>query len=417
MNLPLPSPPAADTHIAQLAAFCDPHRLWEVPWEELAGLEILPGVTMMLDLWTLPSAWGRIPRHRRASHRNIDFSRIRAAATDPYSPATESVVRRAKRLAAILFTTPITHASGQTRLPSKPTTWVADCKYMVASIAWIVANIAPPRLPGRCPDGPQLFAALSREQFDHWRQQRGIGNFWISTGPKLVGLFQGGVIDDWPSQPDCLKIERRRRGASIPSNPAITRSPWRPFQDDFTARMGKAALFMAEELGPDLLSCLTDMLILPFGGAHGLKDSQAWLDRRATALAEWRGERLKPGTLFPYSFLISAKDLGNIPLSGWPLPSFRSFRTLCALLQTAHWIIVALATAARDSEIAALQRECLTTIGTQELLVGHTFKLSAEAGERRHWPLPKVAVAAIEQQRRLADILAPERQSSMGVIP
>ena len=71
-------------------------------------------------------------------------------------------------------------------------------------------------------------------------------------------------------------------------------------------------------------------------------------------------------------------------------------------------IILALSTGARDGELADLLRDCLDDAWDQDLLIGQTYKLSdSSRGERRKWPLPKVAVQAIKQQARIAEIVQP----------
>jgi integrase len=246
-------------------------------------------------------------------------------------------------------------------------------------------------------------------------QARGLAGFFSHTAPKLAALARMGVIDDWPDLDFGAEGEPRRRDAPLPVTAFAPNTSWQPFPDGFVALIGKASVWLIDELGPTLLDSLEAVLAAPSDRRDGTRLSNVSLNqRRCAALQQWTAEHFQGPKHFPIQFQVTARPQSGATflLSSWPPPTWRALRRIVMHLQTAHLVIVALATAARDSELMHLQRDCLRTVASQDLLLGHTCKLSDRPdGEARNWPLPQIAVSAIRQQQRLADILAPGRPS------
>ncbi len=223
-------------------------------------------------------------------------------------------------------------------------------------------------------------------------------SFGQSVVPRLNALRAAGAFDDWPA-------------AGATAMPVKWGSS-RPFCDDFTAAIGHAALWFAETLGPDLPRCWAELrtVTAPQGGRQHRKHLLAY---RKEWLASWTGNSLAPGLQFPYAFRIRSPvsrsaDAATSVCAAWPPPTLQVVRKMVSLLQSAHMVILLLAMAPRDGELADLARDCLEEVRHQDLAVGYTFQLSASAGgERRNWPLPKVAVQAIRQQQKLAEVMDP----------
>lgn len=407
-SLVSPNPKVARSiHLAEIAALSPFDHLWSAPWDTIKNLEILPGVPLQADVFIVPEEWAHTRVGRKRYCRTVDLRQALPATIDPASPQGESLLRRAKRLAAILLLTPVVFPKGNVHQPSKPRTWVTECKGILRAMAWIATSKKVVAAETACPDGGPVFHLLTKADIDHLRQAGGFTSFWKHGAPKLAALTRMGVIDDWPDLDLAVQRERRRRGAAIPRSVSPDKSQWRPFSDEFTARIGKVSLWLVETLGPSIIACLEAAWSASGEGCDDVVNA-----RRRAAIEHWTAEFFKGPHQFPLTLRVTGVGPRAADLTAWPPQNWRSLRSLARLLQTAHLVLIALATAARDSELTALPRDCLSSVGTQDLLLGYTFKLSDEPeGETRNWPLPKVAVAAIRQQQALANLLAPHGNS------
>lgn len=390
-------------YVATLSATGNHERLWTAPWEQIQHIQILPGISMDNDVFIVPVHWARTKSHTPEYQRRIDFRTALPPGIDSTSVFGLALMRRAKRIAAIFLLTPVVFEKGNVRQPSKARTWIAECKAYLKVMAWIARNKKPRDVSGACPDGPALFRSLTTVDVADLRLSGGFSQFWKHTAPKLAALFRMGVIDDWPNLDIGARSERSRRATPVPHIARAEAVRFQPLPDGVTARIGHAALWFTEALGPMLLGCVAAARAVPVNASD-----DTITKRRVAAIERWTAEEVREPIVFPFIVRVPGDGCRAVDLSAWPPQNWRALRGLLALLQTAHIIIVALATAARDSEIMGLERDCLRTVGVQDLLTGYTLKLSDEAdGERRDWPLPRIAVVAIQQQQRLADLFAP----------
>jgi integrase len=388
-----------DQHVADLASAISTDKLWTTSWLDVERFRIMPNQTLESDIIVVPEDWSRTKRRRIKTARTVDFSRALPPGLNRQTAEAESIIRRAKRLAAILLVTPISFPSGYVHQPSKPMTWVTECEGINLAMSWVLQNTEPISGVSSCPDGGPIFKRLTRDVLERLRKARGYSSFWKHGVYKLAALEKMGVIDDWPNLDLGSRREPRRKNVEIPITAVQKKTTWQPFEDEFTSKIGQVALWMTEELGPMVLSCLEVALSVPTTSSV---DESVRL--RMEAVNGWCAavSNERSGKDFPFKLKI-----GQFEMSSLPPPNWRALRSVVSLLQTAHMVIVSLSTAARESELIGLQRDCLRAVSSQDLLIGYTFKLSDAAdGERREWPLPKVAVEALRQQQRLADLLA-----------
>ena len=341
-----------------------------------------------------------MPGHRAACSRaaasvRIDFARALPQGWQRRESRSEAALRRLKRVAALLFLSTL-HFRRRVVRPPKPSTWVMNCQALLRAgrSALELPRTAVSSGPSTCTDGPPLFRDLLPEQVEALRGRH--PTFASAVIARLNALLEAGTFDDWP--------------ASDVAAPRTQGVGWRPFNDAFTTEIGHAAVWMLEQIGPDLIACWSELRAIRTTVAGGRRRSDV-NERRKEWLANWQGPALASGLCLKYQVLCNVSDAdeaATVVVDTWPprLPLF--VRNMVSLLQAAHMIVLALATGARDSELAELPRKCLSEVRDQDLLVGHTYKLSDSArGERRNWPLPKFAVQAIKQQERIAEIVEP----------
>jgi integrase len=384
----------------ELAAAPVLDRLWSAPWEEVRTLCLIPGSSLGTDTWEVPAEWVPSGPAQRAGRRTIDFRRALPTSWKRAADRSEEVIRRLKRMAAIIFCIPIRNPK-RNQSPPKPTSWVRFCQELIRAARWVLDNE-----PG---NGPAIFSHVTRAACA--RLLEAIPHFRKHVAPKLRDLQVMGAIDDFFNYTVEVGQENSRKGAPLPTRTQDDPEPYLPFPDEFTSVMGGAAHWLAAEVGDDLLTCWSHLQGIVGQPAAGMNTKDATRAARVKALQSWGGRRLQAGKDLPYALSIRSargKDGGAEMLTSWPPSSPGGVRTLLARLQTAHMIMVSLSTGMRDSELMDLERECLRPVRSENLLVGHTFKLSDESdGEERDWPLPKIVVEAIRRQQRLAEIFAP----------
>lgn len=389
-----------DEHVVTLVTAIGSENLWTAPWESVERLPLLPGATLADDVVVVPEQWARTKRQLVRNTRTINFNRALPEGMHRDTLESEKIIRRAKRIAAMLLVTPVIFPSGYIRSPSKPITWVQECESIVMAIAWVLTNTAAVAEVSSCPDGSAIFSRLTKSTFDRLCQADGYSGFWKHGARKLAALAHMGLVDDWPDFDLGSRLEPRRRNTQVPITTAPEMKRWLPFSDEFTSVIGRSALWMTEELGTELIDCLKVSL-----GISTELNFGDYRKEQERAISQWYAStkyKLR-GKTFPVVLHVAGVAMDRMPPPGW-----RELRIALSLLQTAHLVIVAIATGARESELMGLRRDCLRTVGAQELLIGHTFKLSDAAdGERRDWPLPTIAVTALMQQKRLAELLAP----------
>lgn len=370
-------------------------RLWSVPWNVIKDVEVVPGCPLWSDEWVIPDAWASGGSLQGRSYRTVDFSRALPQGWQRGEDRSEAALRRLKRVAALLFLTTLRLRRRVVR-PPKPSTWIMNCQALLRASrsALELPHVAEAASPSACPDGLPIFRDLPPEQIEELKA--GHSTFASAIIARMNGLLEAGICDDWPSS-DVAVIRSEGEG-------------WRPFNDTFTAAAGHAAVWMLEEIGPDLITCWSELRGIQTT-AKGSRRRSDVTERRKEWLAKWCGPTLTLGLHFKYQILCNVSkndEAAKVVVNVWPprLPLF--VRNMVSLLQAAHMIVLALATGARDGELADLPRKCLDEVRDQDLLIGHTYKLSDSAqGESRHWPLPKLAVQATEQQERIAEIMEP----------
>jgi integrase len=404
------------SHIAQRADVSSkmaPHDWWTAPWDHICDMALLPESPLSADIMMVPESWVHTKSQRRACERTVDFTAAVPEGVDRAS--VEGTLRRLKRLAAILYCTPIIYPAGGSRQPPNPTTWAKRCRNLILAARWSLGHVFTQPSSGRCPDDGPIFTGLNRAMYDRLMSADGLRSF-SGVAASLSALYYMGVIDDWFDGDVGNGHERRRKNATVPVTDVQTGRKWQPLPDEFVARLGAASLWMMERLGPALLD--TYEALRGTAPAMSPDETPDAYQRRAQYARRGALELIANARSvewdFPLAVLVQEGNYASrtnraVALQSWPPPTPQALRVMLSMLQAAHLSVVALATAARDSELMGLDRDCLQPSDARHMLVGTTFKLSeAAGGERRNWPLPRVAVAAIRQQQRLADLFDPE---------
>jgi integrase len=387
--------PVPHEHRAELAHTPVLDRLWSASWDEIKDLEVVPGSPIQKDEWVIPASWASGGSLQARTSRTIKFARALPDGWQREEDRSEVALRRMKRISALIFLLTLRLRRRVTR-PPKPSTWVLNCQALIraARQALTLPRNAGTAIASVCRDGPPIFQDLSPDQVAELATAH--PSFARTVVARLNALLEAGAFDDWP--------------AADVAVPVVAGRSWQPFNDSFTAAIGHAAVWMLDALGPDLITCWEELRCIQttVGGSRRRCDVN---ERRKSWLANWGGPRLTLGSTLEYQFLCNVSEVDDASLvvvDTWPprLPLF--VRNMVSLLQAAHMIILALSTGARDGELADLLRDCLDDAWDQDLLIGQTYKLSdSSRGERRKWPLPKVAVQAIKQQARIAEIVQP----------
>jgi integrase len=385
--------PDYETHRGQVDLEWPLDKIWTLPWKRVCKFELLPGSSLTEDTWILPPEWASAGARQSLGARKLDFTRALPDEWARKETRSELYIRRLKRLAVLLFTQTL-RLQDHVRKPPQPSTWIAMMKRLFrAARDAVLSAKGSSTAPTTCPDEGSIFAHLSVEQVRLLEKKHSA--FLEAETPRLNALFRHKHFDDWPAGDVSPAIRKKNK------------RKWLPFSDEFTGLVGHAAMWITEELGPEILEFWSGIRTIresSIATTHPRKASELRSDfvshfKHQTGEKQWR-----------YSLKVITHD-GEVPQSaimrGWnDLQSSASANSLAIILQDAHAAIVNLACGPRNGELVSLPRDCLREVMHGTLLRGYTFKL-AEDKEARDWPLPAAAIAAIRQQQRLADELDP----------
>jgi integrase len=218
---------------------------------------------------------------------------------------------------------------------------------------------------------------------------------------RLRQLKADGLWQDAPQMEDPSEFEKSRlKAAAKARDRRYVQSPYEPLPDGFIAEAGWRALWLLDELGPQVVKCaknLREALESPVNTDSKHTRSIYRLRRATKALEDfkWVDSKGIPITQLPFRLKWTSGEEQD-----WPPRSVGTFRSLLGLTQTAHLFIFLLSTGARIGEALSLVPGSISV--TQDGSVGRTYKLVyAAEGEAKEWPLPDVAVRAIERQEAL----------------
>lgn len=224
---------------------------------------------------------------------------------------------------------------------------------------------------------------------------------------RMMVFADRGLWSDAPVKPT-LHQNTDPKGRSIQPPKEERSTPYPPIPDDYLAEMGPRVLWVAQDLGPNLLHLLE---VIPdlFSDINPTADlsSQSgprsvrlrqyfekndWLDRNGLAIAA-------P----PFHLKTGSGKGRSTNTFDWPPTTWDQVKVMSATLQGAHLWISLLAMAGRISEIRSLPRTYVEWARDGKPYVnGKTYKLSQYlAGEERDWPAPEALIDALAQQVRL----------------
>jgi len=186
-----------------------------------------------------------------------------------------------------------------------------------------------------------------------------------------------------------------------------------PLPDDYVAALGQRCIWLIRSVGPMLLLLASQILEVLNRKPASLKRRDSTEARR---LSEIEGRILEfrwvddNGNFIDASpFELHLRTVGNrhgrFPVR-WPPQSAIEVVALLRVVQAAHVFVVLLSMGSRKSEVLSLRRDCVQySPANAPNALGKTFKLvRRHDGEWREWPLPDLAIKAIEQQRRLVSV-------------
>lgn len=364
-------------------------RLWTSDWVEVADLELIPGCPMRDDKWVLPHDWASKGQRQSVSRRTVDFCRSLPPGLDRSDEHAEALIRRQKRLAGLLFTQTL-RLNEQTRGPPSPSSWVRMVQRL--NQAALKAHPLSKQSSSTCPDGYNIFEQLKPEQLR--KLLKGAADQLSSSIPRLNALYRLGLWDDWPAG-DVFIEGNKKKGV------------WRPFNDDFIALAGHAAVWLSETLGPEILGAWRHIRAMQ-STREAISNPKVEKAKQLAFAQDWGKNLAERGVKLEYYFSVTRIWPANKAgiLSDWSQITPVAIRDLAFTLQEAHAWVINMATAPRNGEVVSLPRDCLRFISHGSLLRGDTFKLS-DTDETRDWPLPRIAVSTIRQQEELAEILDP----------
>lgn len=227
----------------------------------------------------------------------------------------------------------------------------------------------------------------------------------------------------WSDRP-AVQVEQKQEGftpevagADIRPTHEAKRNKYKSFSDDWVAEAGWRALWLVQDLGPNLLSLGRQIANIVQEHPHldaGVSMDAVRQKRRRRALQKMAEHRwvdrygrdiVEPP--FPLTVRVGANTAALTP-GQWPPTHVTHILKLVELLQSAHLFVALLAMGSRISEMLSLRPGAITRSSSGTPFAnGMTFKLTQVfEGQERDWPLPDVVVKAVGQQEVLRKVLS-----------
>lgn len=206
-----------------------------------------------------------------------------------------------------------------------------------------------------------------------------------------------------------MKAARDRTGEPEHTIPVSIAKPHQPYSDEFVSEAGSMALVMIEVVGPTLLDAV-EAALAATETTRDLKDGPSPSpSRRAARVSnavirswEWRGPDGEPLRDAPLQFSMKSGRSGKTV--AWPPRTLPQALRLIVVLQGAHAFPVALSGGPRHGELLTMQIGSLGKRGGSSVYEFRTWKFENPGGRQSEAPAPSIAIQAILQQERLANI-------------
>ncbi len=252
-------------------------------------------------------------------------------------------------------------------------------------------------------DGKLLARLPMPERRDHRRKDR--DHIEIE---RFTRFAERGLWSDIPVQDSSLPSPSTPAGSPIQRTLQARKRVYLPLSDDFLAAAGFRVVWLVETLGPSLLLCgrVINQIRMDYPLDHDLYNQNKWnrskLSQAFLEKFQWTAPDGSAIEKPPFSLDFSGMGKGG--KFSWPPRTMAQTRMLIRILQAAHLFIFLISTGGRISEALSLQPGCVTESPDGVALAnGRTYKLSVSIdGRARDWPLPAIAVRALQQQEELA---------------
>ena len=379
--------------------------------EELILVQAKLGFGNRYGFWDIPENW--LPAgHRVPGKLTIDF-RSRLQYVGVPSSHLDDAVLCLSRYAVLLALVPTGQGPANGRYLKPLTLW--SCLY---SAAPLILAASSKKFAADSPEGMSFFSRYTEDDLKRITQQDARSGVRDELN-RASALCDRGLWTDRPyyfiakvkgldHTPAVRGHDRRPK-----AEPRIGKH--QPLPDDYVAEGGWRALWLMKELGPSLLVIAREFVSVL--KAHPLQTStcapETAIKRRRLALRlalsahSWVDSKGKIVEAPPFSLQLSGRGVPKKQESQWPPTSPNAVIAILQLLQMAHLWVVLLSAGARIGEMLSVAPGSIVRApdGTP-FANGLTFKLvDRVGGVERDWPLPDVAVEAMQQQEKLCSLI------------
>jgi len=266
------------------------------------------------------------------------------------------------------------------------------------------------------------FSRLTFGDVQHLSRSAGELRSYRGELTRMQMLRSKGWWIDAPSQADPTLPAVLSGPAPVPAKQPKT-DPHQPLPNDYVSVMGQRSYWLIHHLYPNVERILRAFQAI-WREASITDLSPGQVSYRCSAFLrqfQWTNATGAPIKRVPFPLklsehgriakatkeFVSNKGDGDVDLSAWPPTGLAQIFGLARAIQGAHYFISGLSMGSRHGESLTLPRYCIKEAqdGTP-MANGRTYKLVLRhEGEERSWPLPQLAIQALQQQAVLANLL------------
>jgi integrase len=180
--------------------------------------------------------------------------------------------------------------------------------------------------------------------------------------------------------------------------------PYLPLPDAFVHEVGRRAAWIVDDLMPVLLRAYRDLVAHVKSKGH--LSSGGISNSTAAFLSNYVWEDALHKTINTLPFQLNVEGSGVDQT--WPPSNTASLQAYLRMGQMANYFVVALSAGPRAGEINSFTTDCLRESREGIALAnGRTYKIVDRfEGEQRDWPMPQLAVQALQHQITLSKLVS-----------
>lgn len=389
-------------HLAQ--EISDYERIGNADWEEIAEIEIFPGIRLKDDFWIVPEQWLAQGPQRRASFRTFDVSLTG-------NPVDTCLLTQLYRRSLLGLMVPRSTMTGVRQVGIS--TWCGKARKLKKMASWATQKRTSSRSlwchlnADDLQEMPAALCSSSRDRQDMTAIMRDLKSIGLRN--ILVDFPDISLERDEASIEPGERLEKsNRKRVVLRAGTGSTRGKVQPFSDEFVTETVRRVCWLQDNLAEQLLDCWSALHECAAAAQAAGRETKhpAVINQRRAIIAgvAWKDANGVPITRLPWAIELK-RSQG--PSTAWPPTDARQIEVMVGVLQALNYCVTDLCTGGRSSEMLDTHDSSIHQSDPNRLHA-RTFKITdTPGGEKRDWPIHPRVARSLQLQKKIASVIRP----------